>query len=77
MGTAETTNDVRPYRTTRSLARTSAQIQKALELRHTPSDTEQAAWCLLRGSNGIAQEAPELFVQKILDAVWSLPEALG
>ena len=140
MGTAETTNDVRPYRTTRSLARTSAQIQKALELRHTPTDTEQAAWCLLRSikfkgfkfrrqhplgpyivdfycaqrrliveldgsvhgqasqarrdsrrdahlkkmgyvvlrfSNGIVQEAPELFVQKILDAVWSLPEALG
>ena len=48
MGTAETMNDERPYRTTRSLARTGAQIKKALELRHTPTDTEQAAWCLLR-----------------------------
>ena len=76
MGTAETMNDVRPYRTTRSLARTGAQIQKAHELRHAPTDTEQAAW-VLRFSNGIVQEAPELFVQKILDAVWSLPEAFG
>jgi very-short-patch-repair endonuclease len=30
---------------------------------------------LLRFSNGIVQDAPELFVQKVLDAVWSLPEA--
>ena len=44
------------------------QIQKALELRHTPTDTEQAAWCLLRSIK---------FVQKILDAVWSLPQAFG
>ena len=140
MGTAETMNDVRPCRTTRSLARTGAQIKKAHELRHAPTDTEQAAWCLLRSiklkgfkfrrqhplgpyivdfycaqrrliveldgsvhgqasqarrdsrrdahlkkmgyvvlrfSNGIVQEAPELFVQEILDAVWSLPEAFG
>ena len=68
MGTAETMKGVHPYRTTRSLARTGAQIQKAHELRHTPTDTEQAAWCLLRSTK---------FVQKILDAVWSLPEAFG
>ena len=68
MGTMETMNDVRPYRTTRSLARSGAQIQKALELRHTPTDAEQAAWRLLRSIK---------FVRKILDAVWSLPEALG
>ena len=41
-------NDVRPHRTTRSLARTGAQMQKARELRHAPTDTEQAAWGLLR-----------------------------
>ena len=45
VGTAETMNGVRPYRTTRSLARTGARIKKAHELRHTPTDTEQAAWC--------------------------------
>ena len=44
MSTAETMNSVRLYRTTRSLARTRAQIQKAHELRHMPTDTEQAAW---------------------------------
>jgi very-short-patch-repair endonuclease len=133
-------NGARPRRTTRSLGRTDAQIQKAHELRHTPTDTEQAAWCLLRSikfkgfkfrrqqplgpyivdfycaqrrlvveldgsvhgqpsqtrrdarrdanlekmgyrvlrfSNGIVKEVPELFVQKILNAMWSLPEALG
>ncbi len=133
-------NSVRPYRTTRSLARSGAQTQKARQLRHTPTDTEQAAWCLLRStkfkgfkfrrqhplgpyivdfycaqrrliveldgsvhaqasqarrdsrrdahlkkmgyvvlrfSNGVVQEAPELFVQQISDAVWSLPEAFG
>ena len=140
MGTAGTMNGVRPYRTTRSLGRTGAQIKRAHELRHDPTDTEQAAWCILRSikfkgfkfrrqhplgpyivdfycaqrrliveldgsvhaqasqagrdarrdahlknmgyrmlrfSNGMVQEAPELFVQKILDAVWSLPEAFG
>ena len=45
MATAETMNDVRAYRTTRSLARTGPQIKKAHELRHTPTDTEQTAWC--------------------------------
>ena len=48
MGTAETMNDVRPYRTTRSLARTGAQINEGHELRRAPTDTERAAWCLLR-----------------------------
>ena len=48
VGTAETMKGARPYRATRSLARTGAQIQKALELRQPPTDTEQAAWCLLR-----------------------------
>ena len=48
MGTEETMNGARPRRTTRSLGRTSVQIKRALELRHTPTDTERAAWCLLR-----------------------------
>ena len=48
MHTAETVNGVRPHRHRRSLARTTAQIEKARELRHTPTDTEQAAWSLLR-----------------------------
>ena len=38
-----------PYRKTRSLARTAGQIDKARELRQTPTETEQAAWHLLRG----------------------------
>jgi type I restriction enzyme R subunit len=38
-----------PYRKTRSLARTAAQIDKARELRQTPTEAEQAAWRLLRG----------------------------
>jgi len=38
-----------PYRKTHSLARTAAQIDKAREFRQTPTETEQAAWHLLRG----------------------------
>ena len=38
-----------PYRKTRSLARTAVQIDKAREFRQTPTETEQAAWHLLRG----------------------------
>ena len=38
-----------PYRKTRSLARTAAQIDKARDFRQTPTETEQAAWHLLRG----------------------------
>jgi type I restriction enzyme, R subunit len=38
-----------PYRKTRSLARTAGQIDKAREFRQTPTETEQAAWDLLRG----------------------------
>ncbi len=38
-----------PYRKARSLARTAGQIDKARELRQTPTETEQAAWHLLRG----------------------------
>ena len=38
-----------PYRKTRSLARTAAQIDEAREFRQTPTETEQAAWHLLRG----------------------------
>jgi type I restriction enzyme R subunit len=131
---------VRPRRQTRSLARTAAQIERARELRHTPTETEQAAWNLLRGikfkgfkfrrqhalgpyivdfycprrrliveldgsvhaqpiqarrdahrdahlkrmgytvlrfSNGIVLDAPEQFVRKVWEAVWSLPEAFG
>ena len=131
---------VHPRRKTRSRGRSSSQIEKARELRHAPTETEQAAWRLLRGikfkgfkfcrqhalgpyvvdfycaqrrrvvdldgsvhgqpsqsrrgvrrdahlkgvgytvlrfPNGIVQEAPELFVQKVWEAVWSLPEAFG
>jgi very-short-patch-repair endonuclease len=140
LDTIETVHRVRPYRKTRSLARTGAQIEKARELRHEPTETERAAWQLLRsmkskgfkfrrqhplgpyvvdfycaqrrlvveldGSvhgqpsqarrdarrdrhlkdmgytvlrlpNGIVLKAPEEFVQRVLDAVWSLPEAFG
>jgi len=38
-----------PYRKTRSLARTTGQIDKARELRQTPTETERVAWQLLRG----------------------------
>ena len=38
-----------PYRKTRSLARTAGQIDKAREFRQTPTETEHAAWHLLRG----------------------------
>ena len=38
-----------PYRQTRSLARTAEPIDKAREFRQTPTETEQAAWHLLRG----------------------------
>ena len=38
-----------PYRRTRSLARTAGQIDKAREFRQTPTETERAAWHLLRG----------------------------
>ena len=38
-----------PYCRTRSLARTAGQIDKARELRQTPTETERAAWHLLRG----------------------------
>ena len=41
VGVAETMKGVHPYRSTPSLARSGAQIQKALELRHTPTDAEQ------------------------------------
>jgi very-short-patch-repair endonuclease len=129
-----------PYRKTRSLARTAEQIDKARDLRRTPTETERAAWDLLRSlrfkgfkfrrqhpvgayiadfccverrliveldggvhgqpsqgrsdarrdahlqtlgytvlrlPNGIVLQAPELFVEKVLSLVWSLPEALG
>jgi len=131
-------NTPRPYRQTRSVARTAAKIDRARELRQTPTETERAAWDLLRGlrlkgfkfrrqhpvgpyiadfcclerrliveldgsvhgqpnqarsdvqrdahlktlgytvlrlPNGIVLQAPELFVEKVLDIVWSLPEA--
>src|ERR1035441_4896005 len=38
-----------PYRRTRSLARTAGQIDRARELRQTPTETERAAWHSLRG----------------------------
>ena len=130
----------RPYRKTRSDARTAAHIDRARELRHTPTEPEEAAWFLLRRlrvkgfkfrrqhpvgpytadfccpqhrlvveldggvhgrhdqikkdahrdarlrflgytvlrvPNGMVLEAPELFIDKVLDAVWSLPDAFG
>ena len=51
-GTGEGVEPVKtqyPYRKTRSLARTAGQIDKARELRRTPTETERAAWYLLRG----------------------------
>ena len=63
MSTAETMNNVRPYRTTRSLARRGVAIQKAHELRRTPTDAEQAP-VVPQFSNGIIEEAPESCVQK-------------
>ena len=38
-----------PYRQTRWRARTAGQIDKARELRQTPTETEREAWHLLRG----------------------------
>ena len=38
-----------PYRQTRSLARTAGPIDRARELRRTPTETEREAWHLLRG----------------------------
>ena len=38
----------RPYRQTRSAARTGLHIERARELRHTPTEAEEAAWLLLR-----------------------------
>ena len=127
------------YRQRRSLARSEAQVARARELRRNETESEEAAWRLLRtlrfngfkfrrqhavgryivdfccpqrrliveldGSvhaqpsqtkrdtsrdaelkrmgytvtrfpNGIVLEAPELFVEKVLDVAWSLPNAL-
>ncbi len=129
---------VRPRRKLRSIARGARLIDRARELRQTATETEQAAWRLLRtvrfkgfrfrrqapvdhyivdfycpqrrlvveldGSvhgqpsqirrdlrrdaylkdmgyvvarfpNGMVLDAPELFVDKVLDLVWSLPDA--
>ncbi len=136
----ETVNSPHPYRKTRSLARTTGQIDKARELRRWSTEAEQAAWYVLRKlrlkgfrfrrqhpvgpyiadffcrerrliveldgsvhgqpsqarrdaqrdaylkalgytvlriSNGMVLEAPELFVEKVVAMGWSLPEALG
>jgi len=135
-----TTNAVRPRRKTRSPARAVLQIDRARELRQTGTESEQAAWHLLRGlrfkgfkfrrqhplgqyiadfccpqrrliveldgsvhgqpsqakkdarrdahlknmgytvlrlSNGIVLQAPELFVDEVLTVVWSLPDAFA
>ena len=34
-------------------------------------------YTVLRVPNGMVLEAPELFVDKVRDTVWSLPEAFG
>ena len=44
----ETVSSPHPYRKTRSLARTTGQIDKARELRRSSTEAEQAAWPLLR-----------------------------
>ena len=74
--TAETMNNVRPYRTTRSLARRGAAIQKAHELRRTPTDAEQAAWCH-SSRTASSRRLRNHLCRNILDVVWSLPEAFG
>ncbi|MGO8814550.1 MAG: hypothetical protein ACLQVG_07750 [Terriglobia bacterium] len=38
---------------------------------------KKMGYVMLRFSKGMVQAAPELLVQQIWDAVWSLPEALG
>ena len=38
---------------------------------------KKMGYVVLRFSKGMVEEAPELLVQQIWDAVWSLPEALG
>ncbi|MGO8788363.1 MAG: hypothetical protein ACLQVL_13410 [Terriglobia bacterium] len=58
----ETVSSPPPDRKTRSLARTTEQIDKARELRRSSTEAEQAAWHLLR---------------KLRLMGWSLPEALG
>ncbi len=133
-----TTKLVRPRRQSRSIARGAKLIDRARDLRQTATQTEQAAWRLLRTlrfkgfkfrrqapigqyivdfycpqrrlvveldgsvhgqpsqakrdlhrdahlknmgytvarfSNGMVLEAPELFVDKVLRLVWSLPDA--
>ena len=135
-----TTNPVRPRRKTRSPARTVLQIDRARDLRQTETESEQAAWHLLRSlrlkgfkfrrqhpvgqyiadfccpqrrliveldgsvhgqpsqakkdarrdthlknmgytvlrlSNGIVLQAPELFVDEVLRVAWSLPDGLA
>jgi len=130
----------RPNRKTRSDARAAEHMERARQLRHTPTEAEEAAWYLLRClrlkgfkfrrrhplgpyiadfccpqhrlvveldggvhgrheqakkdarrdahlkslgytvlrvPNGMVLEAPELFVDKVLDTVWSLPEPFG
>jgi very-short-patch-repair endonuclease len=135
-----TANPVRPRRRTRSPARAVLQIDRARELCQTETESEQAAWQLLRGlrlkgvrfrrqhplgqyiadfccpqrrliveldgsvhgqpsqakkdarrdthlknmgysvlrlSNGMVLQAPELFVDEVLRVVWSLPDGLA
>jgi very-short-patch-repair endonuclease len=38
---------------------------------------QRLGYTVLRIPNGIVLQAPELFVQKVLDFVWLLPGALG
>jgi very-short-patch-repair endonuclease len=38
---------------------------------------KEMGFTILRFSNGIVLNAPEIFVQIVWDAVWSLPEAFG
>ena len=77
MGTAETMKGVHPYRTTLWHGSVHAQASQARRDSRRDAHLKKTGYVVLRFSNGIVQEAPDIFVQKILDAVWSLPEAFG
>ena len=44
---------------------------------HRDAHLKRMGYTVLRFSNGIVLDAPEQFVRKVWEAVWSLPEAFG
>ena len=42
---------------------------------HRDAELERMGYAIMRFPNGIVMEAPELFVRKVLDVAWSLPNA--